>query len=328
MDLSQLIEAGHFGRWQRESDDEYKVHCPSPTHNDNSPSCFINVPKQVFICFSCGARGHVRKALSWVGLPDVDLGPAQAPTKKLTPTIHVIDDDVLSAWEYEPTAWVREGFTHETLAQHEIGYDFANKRITVPIRDRHGRLVAVSGRADAGQEPRYKIYKQEFGEFMPPGYKAAKGSVLWRHHLLPNRVGHIIVVEGFKAAMYLVQNGHTNVVATMGKNVTEHQLGLLRALRTRVTLMFDGDEAGRKGQDEVGITLYRMGVSVCYADLTDGLSPDDLTGGQLSTALDEALPHMKRRSQHGQPKLDTTSTSLSTPQVRTRHGRRRRRPPL
>lgn len=326
MDLASLIERGDMGAWRREADCEYKISCPHPDHDDRSPSCFVNTQKQVFICFSCGAKGHASRILKWLGIR-AELDAVPNFVKKRAPEIHFVDDRVLYAWAYEPTEWLDAGFDLDVLSTHEIGFDVLNQRITVPIRDRHGQLVAVSGRAvHEQQEPRYKIYKSEFRDYLPPGYRAAKGSVLWRQHLLPERVDTLIVVEGFKAALWLVQHGYPNVVATMGKNVTETQEGLLRGLRVPVIIMFDADEAGRKGAETLGINLYRSGVSVSYADMDDGLSPDDLTSGQITTTLAEATPHILRRRPNG--KLVSTSKVLPTTQGRARHGRRRRRLPL
>jgi DNA primase len=323
VDLASLIERGDMGPWHRESSDEYKICCPDPGHDDRSPSCFVNTSKHVFICFSCGAKGHASKILRWLGISvELDAPRSDAP-QKVAPVVHFIDDRVLYAWAYEPTEWVEAGFDIDVLSDHEIGFDALNQRITVPIRDRHGNLIAVSGRAvHAQQEPRYKIYKRELLDYQPAGYRASKGAVLWRHHLLPEKVERLIVVEGFKAAMWLVQQGHQNVVATMGKNVTETQEGLLRSMRVPVIIMFDADEAGRKGAEVLGINLYRSGVSVSYADMDDGLSPDDLTSGQITTALEEAVPHIRRSRPHG--KLVSASKILPTTQGGA-HGRRRGR---
>ncbi|MGA1354784.1 MAG: toprim domain-containing protein, partial [Candidatus Limnocylindrus sp.] len=312
MQLLDLVERGVFGpMWSREGA-EVKIQCPSPDHDDHNPSCFLNLEKQVFNCFSCGARGHVTKALRWLGLPVSDI--AQLELSKLpqyvppAPPLVYLDDVVLGAWDYVPYQWIDAGLDEQILAQHQIGYDCVNHRITVPIRDRYGRLLCVSGRAtQPGQEPRYKIYKTELGDCLPDGYKPRKGAVLWRQHMLPPS-DEVIVAEGFKAAMWLVQHGYHSVVATMGKNVTNEQVGLLCSLRRRVFIFFDEDEAGRKGSKELGITLYRSGIDVRYVTYTDGKSPDDLTPCEIAHALSEAQPHLLWRQRHEQ--LVTSSTLL------------------
>lgn len=333
MSLSDLIEGGELGVWQRAGDDEYNILCPNPDHPDSRlGSCFVNTSKNVFICYSCDAKGHANRALRWLGISG-ELEESARPVeriKKKSP-VHFLDDVVLHAWRYEPTEWLDAGITAETLLAHEVGYDFFNKRITIPIRDRHSRLIAISGRAtEEWQKPRYKFYgPKELLDYAPSDYRAARGTVLWRHHLLssPRRV---VVVEGFKGAMWLVQHGHPDVVSTMGKSVSSQQSELLAAMRVPVIIFFDGDMAGRKGQQDLGITLYRLGVSVYYAAPDDsytssGLSPDDLSRDQLTVALDEATPHRLTGRQHGKQKLEPAGSIFPEAQSGTGHSRRRRR---
>lgn len=328
--LSDLIKGGALGEWRSAGDDEYNILCPNPEHPDTRlGSCFINVSKNVFICYSCGAKGHARLVLRWLGIDaELPTGAQGIPKKKEKSPVHFLDDMVLHAWRYEPTEWLTAGLSEATLQEHEIGYDTFNRRITVPIRDRHSRLIAISGRAtEEWQLPRYKFYgAKELLDYAPPGYRAAKGTVLWRHHLLTSP-DTVVVVEGFKGAMWLAQHGYP-AVATMGKSVSQQQASLLAALRVPVTVFFDGDPAGRKGQIDLGITLYRLGVSVSYASprdssyITLGLSPDDLLGDQLAVAINEATPHRPIRRSH-ESKLEPTGTVLPTSQARKRHGRRR-----
>lgn len=311
MQILDLIERGVFGpAWSRDGA-EVRVLCPSPDHNDQNPSCFINLDKHVFICFSCGARGPIGRALRWVGVSDDEiqrLEQGKPLRAEVQAPLVFLDECVLGAWDYAPYMWIDAGLDADVLARHEIGYDCLNKRITVPIRDKYGRLLCVSGRATLpGQEPRYKIYKSEYGELTPAGYAPRKGAVLWRHHMLPQS-DELIVVEGFKAAMWLVQHGYENVVATMGKNVTHEQVGLLCSLRRRVTIFFDEDDAGRNGATELGITLYRQGIDVRYACYEDGKSPDDLSPCEIAHVLTEAVPHLQWRQRHEQ--LATPSTLL------------------
>lgn len=325
MDLATLIESGSMGTWVKAGRNEYRICCPHPQHNDRTPSCSINTEKQCFICWSCpvGLKGHVSALFNLLNLDPstIDLKEVQKTSRT---RVHFIDDEVLYTWMYEPTQWVAEGFDIDILYRFGIGYDPYNKRITVPVRDRHGRLTAVSGRAtEEWQKARYKFYtKREFLDYVPDNYTAAKGEVLWGQHLLPDVIDRLIVVEGFKAAMWLVQHGVENVVAVMGKDVTDTQLGLISALRVPVTIMFDDDPPGRKGADAIGIKLYQNGVSVSYATLPEGHSPDDLTGDEINVALAEATPHL-RRKQNGQ--VESNREVLPTTQKGKRHGRIRRR---
>ena len=323
LDLESFIKEGGFGRWSRDSRDEYRICCPNPNHEDNNPSCSVNVRKGVFICRSCDARGHINKALKWVG----HSGKVEVSTDYKPELVEqiILPDYVLCAWEDIPWKWVEEGIDFETMLEHEIGFDFVNQRITVPIRNRHGHLIGVSGRTVIDHPVRYKLYKKEFGDVAPPGYSPKKGRVLWRQHLLDNKnlQSGVIVVEGFKAAMWLVQCGFPNVVATMGKNVTQEQESLLIGLGVSIYIMFDQDPPGRQGAKNLGINLYRQGVDVNYIPYKDTLSPDDLTVAEIQLAMTEAEPHIRSRYAS---KLDTTRSKRK---ITSRGaGRRKKQTPL
>ena len=335
MDLQTLIEGRVFGDYARQSDEEYSILCPNPAHNDISlGSCSMNVAKGVFHCWSCGAGGRAQKALDWVGYTGkVELGEYVPPS--YTP-LQFIDDIVLVAWEAEPTAWVEAGIDREILSMYEIGYDSINERITVPIRDRRGNLVAISGRSLLSKEemlekerwlsqkrgkkvkiPRYKVYKHELGDYAPHGYQASKGRVLWGQHLFTGEEEFVIVTEGFKAAMWVVQSGYSNTIALMGVEFTEEQVGLLCSINKPIYLMLDRDAPGRKAAEKLAITLYSKGINVHYVPYQLELSPDDLSREEVRIAINEATPHI--RSDYG----NMATKTEKQPKTERKKGQRR-----
>lgn len=65
----------------------------------------------------------------------------------------------------------------------------------------------------------------------------------------------LIVVEGFFGVMRLQQHGYTNVVALMGKELSDRQAELLLSVTNRLTIFLDGDEPGREAAKRVGERL-------------------------------------------------------------------------
>ncbi|NQU67352.1 MAG: toprim domain-containing protein [Candidatus Marinimicrobia bacterium] len=65
----------------------------------------------------------------------------------------------------------------------------------------------------------------------------------------------MIVVEGFFGVMHLWQCGFKNVVALMGKELSDKQLGLLLSSSDRITLFLDGDPPGRDASKKVTAQL-------------------------------------------------------------------------
>ncbi|HLK14020.1 MAG TPA: toprim domain-containing protein, partial [Fimbriimonadaceae bacterium] len=113
----------------------------------------------------------------------------------------------------------------------------------------------------------------------PKGFK--KEVVLYNFHraLSHERDAGLIVVEGFFSVVKLHQAGFPNVVATMGCSVSEAQVDLL-ALSPSVSILFDGNEAGRSGA-EVAARLLAPRVPVRLVRLPDGLEPEDVPADAL-----------------------------------------------
>ena len=172
------------------------------------------------------------------------------------------------------------GFLPETLSTFEIGAMFDNKgvhRATIPIRDSTGRLVSFSGRrTDGDAEPRYRL-----------GYEFKKGSVLYNlHRALQTGASTLIIVEGFKAAWAIHEAGLKNVAACMGAQITTDQVLQVASTGFRNCLvMFDGDEAGRKGLVTAEKKLKQV-VNTQVLELPDSVSPDDLDRDELKQLLE------------------------------------------
>ena len=292
MDALQLVEMFIDADWKRSTSGNVFVRCPSPDHNDGSPSCHLSIEKRVFNCFSCGAKGTLATALRWRRAPEsiinlvADL-PASPFIGREQSESPLLDESLLYAYDHAPEPWIRAGFAPQLLAEHEIGFDILNNRVTIPVRNAEGGLVAIVGRNMVG-DAKYKVYRSEFGEFEPRGYAPKVHDHLWRYHRLdPRDRGCVVVVEGYKAALHLVQSGCSATVALLGARISEAQIDLLSQLGRPVTLFLDNDEAGRRGQQDAEIKLYRKGLDVRTATyVSDVKQPDDLTPTE---ALDSVI---------------------------------------
>lgn len=301
MNLLRLIEMYIDADWKKSVNENIFVRCPNPDHDDGSPSCHVSLEKHVFNCFSCGAKGHISYAFKLKGAPQrvIDLLPERESTIFDTlghapRTTTYLDEVVLFAYDNEPTAWISAGFDPALLHEHGIGYDRHNDRVTVPIRDINGRLVAISGRNLTG-DSKYKVYRKELGDFMPSGYSPRVHDHLWRAHMIPQGDDPVIVVEGYKAALWLVQCGLHSVVALMGAGISEEQVNLLVTLDRPVVLMLDMDEAGRSAEKKSAITLYRRGVRVsCATYAAPVRQPDNLSVEDVYSSLSRLRNPIRR----------------------------------
>ena len=171
------------------------------------------------------------------------------------------------------TDYFEKWFPPSVLETFEIGGSYFDRykiqRELIPIRDEMGNLIAFSGRSLEEIEPKYLLTN---------GFQ--KDKVLYnlhraKEHLNEKNKHTLIVVEGFKAIMFLHMLGIDNCVACMGSKITPGQTNLLCKYAHRVVLLLDGGAAGRDGIDAALIDLKgKIKTDAIYIP-DDGKSPDD-----------------------------------------------------
>lgn len=230
----------------------------------------------------------------------------------------ILPESLLRPYKLLPLKLQAEGFDTRWLEYMEIGYDRVNNRITYPIRDIYGNLAGLAGGASiAGQYPKYKVYQggrkdpqtnhwipSEYGEWFDesyPGYLFHNHDFLWNFDQVyptlfftKSEDQYIILVEGYKACLWVLQSGFSNVVALMGSSLSEKQCSLLNRISARIILFLDQDQAGRKGTIQIGKTLRKLGKSgilVAHYPYVDDCQPDDLPGYEVTASITGAIPY-------------------------------------
>jgi DNA primase len=169
----------------------------------------------------------------------------------------------------------------------KIPYDRFRGRLTIPIKDARGRVIAFGGRIIGEGEPKY-LNSPETPLF-------DKGRTLFnldRAAAASRKTGRVVVVEGYLDVVALASAGIEEAVAPLGTAVTEQQLELLWRLSDVPVLCFDGDAAGRKAAMRAGeraLPLLKPGKSLDIVTLPPGQDPDDLVKAGGRAALDAAL---------------------------------------
>lgn len=304
------------------------VRCPyHGGGQERTPSCSVALKKPVFFCHACTEGGHVSKFLHRVGIiPDIatilienlhfsdeqELGRA-GPMKMYAgeDPFHgrfILDEEILDNFRLAPQDLLEAGFEQKTLKHFEVGFDYDTYRITYPLRNVYGDLVGVSGRTVIGAEPRYKLFRTELiaESQVPEDYTmdSVKESLLWHAHItypfLWEDEETVIIVEGFKAAMWIWQAGYHNVVALIGSYCSPLQVELLARTRSPVLLFLDNNEAGIKGTSKAIRRLLQKGANEVYCarypdqrEQPDGLSPPEIT-----TAFQQAQRHYEWKRDH------------------------------
>jgi DNA primase len=151
-------------------------------------------------------------------------------------------------------------------------YSRFRKRITFPIMNESGRVIAFTARAlDSGEKagPKY-INSPE-----TPLY--TKGSVLFNLDKAKQAIRQLdfaLLVEGQMDCISVWMNATHNVIATSGTAFTEVQVRLLGRFTKQVIVNFDPDTAGANAAEKSIGMLTEEGFTVKVVVLEGGLDPD------------------------------------------------------
>jgi hypothetical protein len=304
--------AGHLQDVQT-AGESIRATCPFCSHRR---TFLLSTTQGMFICFNqqCNLKGGLPKLLHLLGLTPRQVSAyVEAVQLEEAPTFRqraaalrtkvLLPEYFLGAYAYLPNDLVRAGFSPAILSEHQIGFDKKKARITFPLRNHLGELLAVIGRTVTGSGPRYLVYEKEFKEIVP-GY-----SVKHRDHLYgidtvyaDNYMGGesrnpVIIVEGYKACLWLRQLGFRSTVALQGSAMTPLQEIMLSRLGGEKVVFLD-NEPGKNYPDyrrrcaAYGIVQRLSSNSIsrvaAYPPRTKGMSPDDLTEAGVAEAINNA----------------------------------------
>ena len=192
-------------------------------------------------------------------------------------------------------------------------YDRFRGRLTYPIKEQRGRVIAFSARIIGQGEPKYLN--------SPDTPLFDKGRTLFNLDLAgpaSRKAGRILVVEGQMDVIALDQAGLGEAVAPLGTALTEHQLERLWRLDGQPLCCFDGDAAGQKAAVRAALrALPHLSPerTLRFVALPAGQDPDDVirTGGKAAfeALLAEAEPLVDRMWRH-----EEEAAALDTPEAR------------
>jgi hypothetical protein len=292
--------------------------CPLPTHEskDSRSSFAVNLAENYWLCHSDSCKKNRRNkgggdVITLVALKE-NCQPYEA-AQKLIEWFHVNGNEKPARAEQSAGAGVSTsqpsespaenkplgfpGFkevdsTHEylrgrgirltTLEEFGVGFYSGRStvikdpyRIVIPVHNAKGELVAYAGRSLDPTADKYHF---------PAGFH--KSLELFNLHRVRTDQP-LLVIEGFFGCMAVHQAGFQNVVALMGRTLSDAQLKLLERF-TDVVLMLDGDEPGREA---TAAMLPRIAAQsfVRTLALPDGEQPDTIPPERLKDLLTPAL---------------------------------------
>jgi DNA primase len=272
--------------------DQLQGCCPIH-HGQRDDSFRVHLSKNIFQCFACQARGSVldfvaameqcsiREAAlrlqQWFGFgaTELRLDPAAGAEQKRELVRKEEGSNlplrfVLTGLERNHPYLAQRGIDPATAAEFGVGFypgpGLMRGRVVIPIRNRHGQLVAYAGRALDDQPPKYKL---------PAGFRKAL-ELFNLQRALAAGVKTVIVVEGYFDCMRVHQAGFPCVVTLMGSSLSATQESALLFHFNQIVLMLDGDAAGRTASQAITDRLSGR-RSVQVVRLPDGCQPDQLS---------------------------------------------------
>lgn len=199
-----------------------------------------------------------------------------------------------------------KGFTENLIAKAGLlrrlnddqwGGELFFNRVTFPICDRRGRVIAFGGRILGDGQPKY-LNSPETPLFSKRkilfGFNHL--SAISTHKTTDPRYHTLLVVEGYMDVIALHQAGFIGAVAPLGTALTLDQMGLLWRIDDRPTICFDGDAAGRRAMlhaAEEALPVLTPEHSLQFIRLPEGEDPDSLIQKEGKEAFLELI-----RSRH------------------------------
>ena len=322
--IGQILERYGLLAGLRRSGDSLSGACP--LHRGHNKSQFrVSISKNCWICFGdchiggsivdfvsrkegVGIRDAARLIQEWFGVqvdkPDLRVnGKAHLPSKAKTATSDQNGDIPITfnpplrftlPLNHGHSYLIARGLSQRTIETFGIGYCAQGTLagwIAIPIHNAAGQIVAYAGRwpgKPTDGQPKYKL---------PKGFR--KSLELFNLHRACSADARLplVVVEGFFGCMHIWQAGHSRVVSLMGSMLSPAQEELILKIAGaggRIMLMFDEDEAGRKGRSEAQSRLCRYLTISTVKFHTTGMQPDQLSSEHLQELLSQA-----RRGERG-----------------------------
>jgi DNA primase len=163
-------------------------------------------------------------------------------------------------------------------------FDRFRRRITFPIANESGKIVAFGCRALGDDQPKYLNSPET------PIY--SKSNVLYhldRAKEALRRSDFAVLVEGYMDAIAVARAGISNVVASCGTSLAEPQIKLLGRFTKRVIVNYDPDTAGQAATERSISILLEQDFEVRVLALPDKADPDKFIREQGADAYMKVL---------------------------------------
>ncbi|HPD18546.1 MAG TPA: toprim domain-containing protein, partial [Candidatus Goldiibacteriota bacterium] len=146
--------------------------------------------------------------------------------------------------------------------------DIFRDRLIFPIFNIYSEPIAFGGRVFDNSLPKY-INSADTQLY-------SKGKNLYNlNNARKSSDGFLILVEGYMDAIKLFSHGIKNVVASLGTALTDDQMKILKRYTSKIVVLYDMDDAGRKSAIRAGEIGFKSGIEMLVAHYEGAKDPDD-----------------------------------------------------
>lgn len=257
--------------------DKYRIPCP--IHGGENWSSFsVDEDKGLFHCFKCGAAGDVVTLLAKLeGVSNIEAGRRLMAEHGIRAAnrdrnFDAVWDEV-KRWEPQvqmptielPPSEPLTSYRGFSLAAIEhFGLRRVPTGVLIPFRD-SARIVGYAIR-QTDRQPKYLNSEGFRKSDLLYGFAENEQDIIGAPMAA-------IVCEGQFSAIRVWDAGYFNVVATLGASMSPSQAHILASWCSRITILYDGDEAGRKGALKIK-ELYSSILNINIINLPEGEDPD------------------------------------------------------
>ena len=283
---------------ESEVDTDYIIFCPfHPNHR--TPAGEVDKERGTFFCFSChhvcnlnelvmhvSGRSYFESA-RFIKSKESETSIQEIIAKKLSvkPDYLPFDEILIKRLNTQAIAshkatmyFTGRGITKESIDKFSLGYSEKQDMVTIPVHSPDGMPVGFVGRSIEGKE-----FKNT------PGLP--KGKTLFNLHRVKS-ADRVYVVESSFDAIRLDQCGFP-AVATLGANVSNTQIELLKKYFNNIIVVADNDEAGgnmrARIEEKLGSRVSVIHLDKQYKDIGD-MSDDDIK--KLEVSFDKSIQAM------------------------------------
>jgi DNA primase len=175
-------------------------------------------------------------------------------------------------------------------------YDRFRKRVTFPICNESGRVIAFTARTlETGEKAGAKYINS------PETPLYTKGQVLFnldKAKTAIRQAGYALLVEGQMDCISLFLRGIQHVIATSGTAFTEQQVAILKRHTQNVVVNFDPDAAGANAAEKSIALLTEEGFNLKLVTLDGGLDPDRFIRERGVEAYTQSVMGARRQSDY------------------------------